>query len=544
MPDRFSWWQRGVIYQVYPRSFADSNGDGIGDLGGVLARLDYLQWLGIDAIWFSPIFPSPMKDFGYDVADYVGIHPDFGTLDDMDAVIDAAHARGIKVILDLVANHTSDQHPWFLEARSSPDNPKRDWYIWRDPAPDGGPPNNWLAYFGGPAWTLDEASGQYYMHNFLPQQPELNWRNPDVAEAIFDSLRFWFDRGVDGFRMDVIDRIIKDAQFRDNPVNPHWQEGQRQAGNPVARLLRVYSEAQPEIHEYMRAFRRVFDEYEDRVSIGEVEYSLPPHKLAEFYGEDIGHGARGDELHLPFNFRLIMLPWDPAAIKAHVDEYDGALPHHAWPNYVLGNHDVGRIASRVGPAQARSAAVLLLTLRGTPTLYYGDELGMVNVDIPPDKLQDPQGINIPGTSRDPARTPMQWDASPNAGFCPADAEPWLPLAPDYAQVNVAAQRDDPASMLSLVRGLLAYRKETPALFGGRYYPVDGAPGGCFVFLRQFNEQRCLVALNFTTEEKHLHLGRLGNGRLVISTHMDAAGQAVDLGALHLRPDEGVVVELE
>lgn len=544
MPDRFSWWQRGVIYQVYPRSFADSNGDGIGDLGGVLARLDYLQWLGIDAIWFSPIFPSPMKDFGYDVADYVGIHPDFGTLDDMDAVIDAAHARGIKVILDLVANHTSDQHPWFLEARSSRDNPKRDWYLWRDPAPDGGPPNNWLAYFGGPAWTLDDASGQYYMHNFLPEQPELNWRNPAVAEAIFDSLRFWFDRGVDGFRMDVIDRIIKDAQFRDNPVNPHWREGQHQAGNPVARLLRVYSEAQPEIHEYMRAFRRVFNEYENRVAIGEVEYSLPPHKLAEFYGQDIGDGARGDELHLPFNFRLIMLPWDPAAIKAHVDEYDGALPHHAWPNYVLGNHDVGRIASRVGPAQARIAALLLLTLRGTPTLYYGDELGMVNVDIPPDKLQDPQGINIPGTSRDPARTPMQWDASANAGFCPANVEPWLPLAPDYAQVNVAAQRDDPASMLSLVRGLLAYRRQTPALFGGRYYPVDGAPDGCFIFLRQFNEQRCLVALNFTGEEKHLHLGRLGRGRLVISTRIGAAGGDVDLGALSLRPDEGVVIELE
>lgn len=543
MPDRFSWWQRGVIYQVYPRSFADSNGDGIGDLGGVLARLDYLQWLGIDAIWISPIFPSPMKDFGYDVADYVGIHPDFGTLDDMDAVLDAAHARGIKVILDLVANHTSDQHPWFIEARSSKDNPKRDWYIWRDPAPDGGPPNNWLAYFGGPAWTLDESSGQYYMHNFLPEQPELNWRNPDVAEAIFNSLRFWFNRGVDGFRMDVIDRIIKDAQFRDNPVNPDWQEGHHQAGNPVARLLRVYSEAQPEIHEYMRAFRRVFDEYADRVSIGEVEYSLPPHKLAEFYGQDIGHGTRGDELHLPFNFRLIMLPWDPAAIKAHVDEYDGALPHHAWPNYVLGNHDTGRIASRVGPAQARIAAMLLLTLRGTPTLYYGDELGMVNVDIPPDKLQDPQGINIPGTSRDPGRTPMQWDASPNAGFCPANAEPWLPLAPDYAQVNVAAQRDDPASILSLVRRLLAYRKETPALFGGRYYPVDGAPAGCFIFLRQFNEQRCLVALNFTTQEKHLHLGRLSSGRVVVSTHMDNAGHDIDLGALNLRPDEGVVIEL-
>lgn len=530
------WWQNGVIYQIYPRSFMDASGDGIGDLQGVMSRLDYLEWLGIDAIWFSPIFPSPMADFGYDVADYRDIHPDYGTLSDFDKLLAEAHKRNIRIILDLVPNHTSAQHPWFIESRSSRDNPKRNWYIWRDPKPDGSPPNNWMAYFGGPAWTLDQKTGQYYMHNFDPGQPELNYRNPEVAQAIFDVIRFWLSRGVDGFRMDVIDRILKDEQFRDNPPNPDWKEGDR----PEFRWRRVFSEQMPGTHDYMKRFRAVFDEFPDKVSIGEVAYDLTPERLAAYYGSR-GQGI-GDELHLPFNFGLILQPWNTTVIRRYVDDYYAALPDYGWPNFVLGNHDVPRIATRIGAKQARLAAMLLLTLRGTPTLYYGDEIGMEDVYIPQDLALDPQGKNG-GYNRDAVRTPMQWDASPNAGFADASVTPWLRLAPNHQIVNVAAQRDDPNSMLAFVRRLLVYRRQNPVLTIGSYTALD-SPGGCFVFVRQHENQRALVALNITSDPKQLHLPGYGTGTTRISTHPEHEGDRVDLSKLSLNGDEGVIIELK
>lgn len=540
------WWQRGVIYQIYPRSYMDSNGDGIGDLPGVLQKLDYLQWLGVDAIWFSPTFPSPMKDFGYDVADYTGVHPDYGSLADMERLIAEARARGIRVILDLVPNHTSDQHPWFLESRSSRDNPKRDWYIWKDPAPGGKPPNNWRCFFGKPradgsvdfsAWEYDAHTGQYYMHSFLKEQPDLNYRNPEVITAIQQAIAFWFERGIAGFRVDVIDYMIKDAQFRDNPPNPDYQPG---FGNPRDAVLHIYSKSQPEVQEVVRAFREVFDDFttpdNERVLIGEVDYNVLPEYLIERYSSD---GVTNDEQHLPFNFQLITLPWRARAINAYVDAYDAALPAFAWPNWVLGNHDMPRLASRIW--QPRVAAVLLLTLRGTPFIYYGDELGMENVNIPPEKQKDPFGINVPGFGRDPERTPMQWDSSPNAGFSTA-AETWLPVAENYASVNVAVQQADPRSILTLYRRLLHLRRETPALHSGRYYSFDRVPDDCFVYMRQYNDQRLIVALNMSQQEQTMTFYGFDRGNVLLSTHLDREGLE-RMADFSLRPDEGCIIEV-
>lgn len=526
------WWKSGVIYQIYPRSFMDSNGDGIGDLQGVVSRLDYLRWLGIDAIWFSPIFPSPMADFGYDVSDYRGIHPFYGRLEDFDHLLSEAHQRDIKIILDLVPNHTSSQHPWFLESKTSRDNSKRDWYIWRDPKPDGSPPNNWMSYFGGPAWTFDDHTGQYYLHNFDPAQPELNWRNLEVEEAIFDVIRFWLSRGVDGFRIDVVDRILKDEQLRDNPINPDWQEGDR----PEARFLRVYSEQAPGTHEYMKKIRAVFDEFPGTVSIGEVAYGLPFDALVAYHGSETG-----DELHIPFNFGLTMQPWNASAIRHYIDAYDSAVPDYGWPNYVLGNHDIPRIATKFSEHQARNAAMLLLTLRGTPTLYYGDEIGIEDVYIPQEKALDPQGRNG-GYNRDAVRTPMQWDDSPNAGFCPEDVTPWLPVAPDYEKQNVAALRDDPHSILSFYQRLLAIRRENPALNRGRYQSLD-APEGCFVYLREHEDSRFLIALNFTGKEQSLHLIDDTSGTVKLSTDPQHDGYVLGSEGFLLNGHEGVIIEL-
>jgi alpha-glucosidase len=535
------WWQHGVIYQIYPRSFRDSNGDGIGDLPGITSKLDYLQWLGVDAIWISPIYPSPMADFGYDVADYTDIEPTFGTLADFDHLLAQAHARNLKVILDFVPNHTSDQHPWFIESRASRDNPKRDWYLWVDPKPDGSPPSNWLSAFGGSAWEWDEVTGQYYLHSFLKEQPDLNWRNPEVRRAMLDVMRFWLDRGVDGFRVDTIHRMIKDAKLRDDPPSRRRAAHGKDLGE-YATQKHIYSMNRPEVHEVIREFRRLLDSYDERVAIGETH--LPLDELIKFYGQ------RGDELHLPFNFTLIYLPWRARAFRYAVNAYEAGLLRQQesvptavfWPNHVLGNHDEHRIASRLGKAQTRVAAMLLLTLRGTPTLYYGDEIGMADVEVPPEREQDPWGKQVPGLGlgRDPERTPMQWNAGPNAGF--STAEPWLPIAPDYEVVNVKAQRADPASILSLYRRLIWTRKASPALLSGRYNAVDNVPNDCFVYLREHAEQRILVALNFSDNQCRVLLPDLGAGQLAISTHLDREG-AIDLDTLHLRGHEGVIVQL-
>jgi len=531
------WWQRGVIYQIYPRSFKDTTGNGVGDLPGIIEKLDYLSdgtgnSLGIDAIWLSPIYPSPMADFGYDVADYCDVNPLFGDLATFDQLVAEAHRRGIRIILDYVPNHSSDQHPWFIESRRSRDNPRRDWYIWRDPRPDGSPPNNWGSAFGGPAWTWDEATGQYYLHQFLKEQPELNWRQPEVRAAMMDMLRFWMERGVDGFRIDVVSLLIKDAELRDNPPNPN-ADPTLPPNDISGRQWPVYNRDQDQVHEIIRDFRRLLDEYDDRCAIGELSLELP--RWIRYYGQN------GDGLHLPFNFRLMGLPWQAQAVRRSVDELEAALPPFAWPNYVLGNHDRARLASRLGSqAQARLAAMMLLTLRGTPTLYYGDELGMENGVIPPEKLQDPPGLRLGKEhSRDVCRTPMQWDDSPNAGF--STAEPWLPVSGDYATRNVTIQSADPTSMLNLYRRLLWYRRGSPALFGGCYQPLD-AGDNCFVYLRAAGDERRLVALNFADGQRRVSVPGEGAGRIVISTHLDRE-ESVSPSGFELRPHEGVIVEL-
>ncbi len=526
-----AWWQRGVVYQVYPRSFQDSNGDGVGDLAGIRSRLDYLQWLGIDAVWISPIYPSPMADFGYDVADYKAVHPLFGTLREFEELLADAHRRGLKLILDLVPNHTSEQHPWFLEARSSRESPKRDWYLWRDPAPDGGLPNNWLSVFGGSAWEWDAPSGQYYYHAFLKQQPDLNWRNPAVRRAVYEAMSFWLDKGIDGFRVDVLWHLIKDARFRDNPQNPDYQPGD----SPYTSLLPVYSTDQPEVHQIVGEMRELLDSYGERVLIGEIY--LPIGRLVAYYGSD-GAGA-----HLPFNFQLITLPWNARLISAAVSEYEAALPAHGWPNWVLGNHDQHRIASRVGLAQARVAAMLLLTLRGTPTLYYGDEIGMRDGVILPEQVQDPQEKNVPGLGlgRDPERTPMQWTAGPSAGF--TTGAPWLPLAIDAARTNVEREKDDPGSMLTLYRRLLALRRAEAALSVGSFAPVPG-PDEWIAYLRQAGGRRFLVALNLGHRPGLLSLEHLRCcGRVALATDASREGERVE-ERLVLTGDDGVVVELD
>jgi alpha-glucosidase len=529
----YLWWQRGVVYQIYPRSYQDSEGDGVGDLRGITDRLDYLRWLGVDAVWISPIYPSPMKDFGYDVSDYCDIHPLFGTLEDFDRLLAAAHARGLKVILDFVPNHSSDQHRWFLQSRQSRDNPKRDWYIWRDPAPDGGPPNNWLSNFGGPAWTLDQETGQYYYHAFLKEQPDLNWRNPEVVAAMLDALRFWLHRGVDGFRVDVIWHMIKDDQFRDNPLNPAWTPDE----HPFHEVLPVYTADRPEVHDIITRMRSLFDEYDERVMIGEIY--LPVERLVQYYGED------QTGVHLPFNFQLVLAPWDARHIAGLIEEYEAALPPDGWPNWVLGNHDNHRIASRVGVAQARIAAILLLTLRGTPTLYYGDELGMTDVDIPHDRVQDPLERNVPGKGlgRDPERTPMQWDASHNAGF--TEGEPWLPISDRYEEVNVAAERDAPESMLSLCRRLLGLRRGEPALEIGGFELVT-ARGDVLAYTRRGRrgEDEFLVILNLGGDPQAFEPPEeLARGTVALSSHLEWEGRRTE-GTLELEPDHGLVVRLD
>ena len=487
------WWESGVIYQVYPRSFQDSDGDGVGDLAGIESRCDHIASLGVDAIWLSPIFPSPMADFGYDVADYCGIEPIFGDLDGFDSLLAAIHARGLKLILDFVPNHSSDQHPWFIESRSSRHNPKRDWYIWRDAAPDGGPPNNWISDFGGSAWQWDEATGQYYLHAFLKEQPDLNWRNPDLRAAMMDVLRFWMDRGVDGFRIDVLWHIVKADGLPDNPLNPQWTPEQTERD----RVIQLHSTDQPEAHAISSEMRALADQYGDRVLIGEIFLANERH--ARWYGtQDC------PQVHLPFNFQLIENDWNATTLARVIANYEASLPAFGWPNWVIGSHDAPRIAARVGEAQARVAAMLLLTLRGTPTLYQGDEIGIGKIDIPPDRIRDPQHIRQPtlDIGRDGSRTPMPWDSSSSAGF--TTGEPWLPVNPDWPTRNVAAQDGDPNSMLSLYRFLLALRRSTPALSIGDYFAA-AADENVLAYERRYEGDRILILLNLSPLPRRLTL---------------------------------------
>jgi glycosidase len=535
------WWQTGVIYQIYPRSFADTTGNGIGDLAGVIRRLDYLsETLGVDAVWFSPFHRSPMADFGYDASDQCDVDPVFGDLAVFDELVAGAHRRSLRVIVDYVPTYTSDQHAWFIESRASRDSAKRDWYVWRDPKPDGSPPSNWLSIFGGLAWEWDEATGQYYLHTFLKEMPDLNWRNPEVKQAMFDVARFWLERGVDGFRVDTTHIIMKDPELRDNPPSPAGQLAFHRPMGDYDSQLHIYDKGHPDVHAVYRDFRQMLDDYGDerpRMAVGEV-HIFDWAEWASYYGQNL------DELHMPYNFALLNVEWDGLAVRQVVDSLEAALPPGAWPNYVLGNHDESRFVTRYGRSQARVGAMLQLTLRGTPTIYYGDEIGMDDVPIPADEILDPWGINVdPDLSRDPCRTPMQWSPAPNAGFsAPEVSKLWLPLAADYAEVNVESELADPTSILNLYRRLLTYRRESPALRWGSYQPVDGVPPTCFVYKRRSEDKTVLVALNFAAEEQRIAVPALGDGRIVISTHLDR-DEAVSLVDLMLRGDEGVVIEL-
>ncbi|SEP63158.1 alpha-glucosidase [Loktanella sp. DSM 29012] len=511
-----TWWQRGIIYQVYPRSFQDSDGDGIGDLRGITQRLDHIVDLGADIVWISPIFPSPMKDFGYDISDYRGIDPMFGTLADFDAMIDAAHARGLRVLLDFVPSHTSDQHPWFVESRSARNSDKRDWYIWRDAGPDGGPPTNWISEFGPSTWAWDDQTQQYYLHIFLTEQPALNWRNPAVQAEMLDTMRFWYDRGVDGFRVDAITHAAPDVDKGDHPVNPDWHDGM----NPSLRLLKVHSKNQPMNYDIVRMMRAVTQEYPDRLLLGETDGTLA--EVTSYYG------TQGDGFQLPFNFALLDIPWTVPEIVRTVEAYEAALPDTGWPTWVVGNHDCIRIASRVGSDLARVALTLLLTLRGTPTVYQGDELGMQSADIPPELVQDPWEKQVPGKGlgRDPARTPMPWDDSAQAGF--TDGTPWLPVfTPPDGTVAGQAAGD---TMLAYVKRLTALRQTTPALLSGEYRTISAADD-LLVYARGSGDDAIIICLNFADAPRDPGL----SGHTLLSSANAADGPLHPSEARLIRP---------
>jgi alpha-glucosidase len=522
------WWKCCAIYQIYPRSFQDSNGDGVGDLPGLLSRIDHLAWLGIGAVWLSPVYRSPMLDFGYDISDYTDVDPVFGKLEDIDRLISALHARGIKLILDVVPNHTSDQHPWFVESRSSRHSPKREWYVWADPGPDGGPPNNWLSRFGGSAWEKDENTGQFYYHAFLREQPDLNWHNPDVRQAFAGVLRFWLKRGVDGFRIDASAVLAEDPLLRDDPPNPTFDK----QTPPPEKFKRVFTDARPETMDYIEEMRAVIDEFSNRVLLGEVQGGIG--RIGHFYA------GKRPRFHLPLNFLLLDSQWDAVSLAANLDQYLNAIPEGAWPDWILGSHDKPRIATIIGTKQARVAAMLLFTLPGTPIFYAGDELGMPNARIPPDLVRDPFEILVPGygLNRDPERAPMRWDPSDKAGF--TTGNPWLPLENLSQACDVASQRTDEHSMLSLYHRLLAFRQREPALLAGRFEPLR-SQGSVLLFQRCFDHRQLLIALNIADREQVVQIP--GRYTVWLSTHLDRAPETGD-SKLALRAAEGAILKLQ
>ena len=480
------WWRDGVIYQIYPRSFMDSNGDGLGDLQGIISRLNYLQSLGIDAIWLSPFYPSPDADFGYDISDHTAVDERFGTMEDFDSLVDEAHRRGIRIILDLVLNHTSIEHPWFQESRSGRENPKTDWYIWRDR------PNKWRSVFGGKAWTYDETRGQYYYHMFLKEQPDVNWRNPDLRRAQMDVVKFWLARGVDGFRLDVFNVYFKDAEFRDNPLT----FGRR----PFEWQKHIYDCDRPEMIPLLKELRALLDSYPERYAVGET-FLATPEKAAKYCGKET--------LHAAFNFDFTMRRFSPREFFDAIQRRERALGEN-WANYVLSNHDIPRAATRYGKgeddARVKIVLTMLLTLRGTPFLYAGDEIGMRNLRMRRSEVMDPLGKRYHPfyPTRDAARSPMQWDDSPHAGF--TTGTPWLRVHPNYTHRNVAAQEQDPSSVLNLTKRLIALRKAYPALRQGSFIPQRSAASrGVMAYLRRTEAQTLFVALNFTPKEQRVKL---------------------------------------
>jgi alpha-glucosidase len=527
-----AWWQRGVLYQVYPRSFQDSDNDGVGDLPGLRSQLDHIDALGVSAVWLAPVQPSPMAEFGYDIADFTGVDPRFGSLEDLDRLIEELHRRKLKLLMDFVPNHTSEAHPWFVDSRSSRASPKRDWYLWCDPAPEGGPPNNWLSRFGGSAWQFDERTGQYYYHAFLKEQPDLNWHNPLVRAAMAEVLRFWLRRGVDGFRVDAAAVLGEALLLRDDPPNPEFDTASMP---PAERLRREYTDDRPETLDYLAELREVVDEFPDRVLLGEVDTSTA--RVAEFYGD---HNRR--RLDLPLNYRLAEAEWDGRNLRETIESYLGVVPAHAWPCWGSGSHDKPRLAGRIGPEQARLAAMLLLTLPGTVILYAGDEIGIGDVAIPPDRIQDPFERRLPGygLNRDPSRTPMRWNAGPQAGF--TTGEPWLPIGDDLARCNVSAQGLDCTSLLALYRRLIALRNRNPRLLAaGSLGPLEADERVLTYRRRSDDGEAAFVAFNLGSSEEWVPFD--GPGTVLASTSPDRDGLPVQR-RLHLGPNEGVVVLIE
>lgn len=558
------WWQTAVFYQIYPRSFADGNGDGIGDLAGMIAKLDYLKDLGVDAVWLSPHYPSPLEDCGYDIADYCAVAPEYGTLDEFKTFLEELHRRDMHLVLDLVLNHTSDQHPWFIESRASRDNPKRDWYIWK-PGQQGQPPNNWFSTFGGPAWERDDVTGEYYYHFFFKGQPDLNWRNPQVKQAMFDVVRFWLDMGVDGFRLDAVGTIFEDEDLtpQDCPVTLDEQyrlerlaatpQERQQAGAYWEQIFK-YQHDLPGVHDLMRELRQLVDTYPERVLIGETD--------------DIAfYGPKNDELHLNFNFPLLRPErLTPGVIRANQKERLSALPAGAWPCNTLGNHDCARLYTRFGDGQhddqlARLHLALMLTLRGTPFLYNGEEIGMRDAQIEDvSSFRDPlstrcywlernllgkdhdEALHFAGRNgRDKTRTPMQWSFAPNGGFCPPEVTPWLPVSRDYASgVNVADQIADPVSLWHFYRKLLHLRRTLPALQQGDYQALFPRNEHVFTFTRRTPGQSLLVALNFNDNPQQLRLGKR-LARVVYSS--DAEEKDLERATLTLAPFEILIAEM-
>ena len=524
------WWEGAVLYQIYPRSFADANGDGIGDLAGILERLDHLRGtdesLGVDAIWLSPIYPSPLADFGYDISDYSDVAAEFGTLADLDGLVEACHDRGLRLLMDLVPCHTSVEHPWFAESRSSRDSPKRDWYIWADPSPAGGPPSNWTAAFGGSSWEWDPPTEQFYLHSFYPEQPDLNWRNPKVAAAIADVIRFWLARGVDGFRVDAIFAAIKDELFRDNP--PDRRPGAIPGLGTGGGQDPLWSMNRPEVHDVIRHLRRVAAEFPGRVLVGEAY--VPVEELAGY----LGHGI-DDEFHLAFNFELLHSPWEHRDLTLAIERSEALHPSGTLPTYAISNHDQSRHATRWGPERARAAVMLLLTLRGVAVLYAGEEIGMVDADA--SALPQPP---FDRAGRDGSRTPMQWDAAPRGGF--TAGTPWLSVV-DPDTRNVAEQTKDPASLLSLYRRLIAARREVPALGRGTHRSIFGVAPDVLAWVRELDGERVLVLLNVGDERRTSALSRFkGDGTLLVGTDHTRTGH-VAIDGLTLEPLEGLALRL-
>lgn len=536
MDKNYLWWRDGIIYQIYPRSFADSNGDGIGDLDGITARLDYLQDLGVDALWLSPIYPSPDVDFGYDISNYTDVDPKFGSLEGFDRLTNEAHKRGLRVILDLVLNHTSDQHPWFIESRKSKSNPFRDYYLWREPKQNGDPPNNWLSVFGGGGWELDPGTGQMYFHMFYKEQPDVNWRNPQVRQYMLDVFKFWLDRGVDGFRLDVFNAYLKHPDLLDNP--PAGLKLRPESLLPFFRMQHVHDMDSPDLVPLLGEIRQILDSYGDTYVVGET-FLGGPETAAGYTGSD--------RLHAAFNFDFLRCSWWARAFFQSIQGWDSLLGPDGWPNYVLNNHDTVRSATRFVRGEdddrLKVAAAMMLSLRGTPFMYYGEEIGMRNISLTRDQIKDPIGRRFWPISvgRDGCRAPMQWSAAPNAGFAPPHTETWLPLHPDYQTRNVMNQQADPDSLLNWYKRLIALRKAHPALRTGSFVPLTQGTNFVLAYLRPVESETVIVALNFSSRRQRLVLGPEQAGRTwsLLLSNRRSSMVPVESDVIPLEPYEAI-----